>query len=53
MQTFGYMKKTGFYSNDSSGALLSENTVRSGLISLQQFAGIPATGALDNATKKV
>ena len=53
MQNFGYIKNTGLSNNGSSSALFSEITVRSGLHSLQQFAGLPVTGILDDATKKV
>ena len=53
MQKFGYLKESAFHPNDSSSALLSENSVRSGIKSLQQFAGLPVTGILDDSTKKV
>ena len=53
MQKFGYLKQNAFHPNDSSSALLSERSVRSGISSVQQFAGFPVTGVLDDSTKKV
>ena len=53
MQKFGYLKEYGFHTNDTSSPIISENSIRLGILSLQQFAGLPVTGTLDNATKRV
>ena len=53
MQNYGYLEEYGFHSNTSSSPMISESSVRQGIRSLQQFAGIPETGTLDEGTKKV
>ena len=53
MQKFGYLKEYGFHSNDTLSPMISEDSIRLGILSLQQFAGLPVTGTLDNATKRV
>ena len=53
MQKFGYLKKYGFNINASSSPMISESSIKMGILSLQEFAGLPVTGDLDSATKKV
>ena len=53
MQTFGYIKRPNASNASSSSALFSLHTITSGLQALQQFAGMPVTGVLDDETKKV
>lgn len=46
---FGYLPKA----KDGAFALRTEESVRTSLSELQQFAGIPVTGRLDDATVKL
>lgn len=46
LSTFGYLKK----SKDGAFALRTEDSVRESLKEMQEFAGLPVTGQLDERT---
>ncbi|CAG9817811.1 unnamed protein product [Phaedon cochleariae] len=49
LMEYGYMDK----SKDGAFALRTEESVRRSLEAMQRFAGLPATGRLDAATKRL
>ncbi|CAH1106417.1 unnamed protein product, partial [Psylliodes chrysocephalus] len=49
LMNYGYMEK----SKDGAFALRTEESVQNSLRELQEFAGLPATGRLDNRTLKL
>ena len=49
------MKSLGYYKGPSgeNGELLSEKDIQQSIMEMQRFAGIPASGILDEATTKL
>jgi len=49
------MKSLGYYKGPSgeNGELLSEKDIRQSILEMQRFAGIPASGILDDDTVKL
>lgn len=49
LTAFGYLKK----SKDGAFALRTQDSIKESLKELQEFAGLPVTGQLDERTKKL
>ena len=53
MQKFGYLGGNVASTDDSVSSLVNEDDVVSAIFKVQQFAGLPPTGRLDNQTLEV